>query len=100
MPATRPPNELTRLSPRPWDRVFERAASKSNTGGEMQRALPFVAIVCVVSGVAAAFVAARSANEVTPAHLYAAVMLAALGVAAEMLNYEQVKGAVSGSISL
>src|SRR5688572_22738901 len=100
MPTTRPPNELTRLSPRPWDRVFERAASHTNTGGEMQRALPFVAIVCVVSAIAGVCVALGSQGEVDSRHLSAAVMLAALGVAAEMLNYEAVKGAVSGSISL
>jgi HD-GYP domain-containing protein (c-di-GMP phosphodiesterase class II) len=33
-------------------------------------------------------------------HFYAALVLAAAGVAAEMLNYEHVKGGVSGSISL
>ena len=66
----------------------------------MQRALPFVAIVCAVSAITVAFVASRSVGEVTSGHIAAALMLAALGVAAEMLNYEAVKGAVSGSISL
>ena len=66
----------------------------------MQRALPFVAIVCVASGFAAAFVAAGGVGGIRPSHFYAAIMLAALGVAAEMLNYEYVKGAASGSISL
>ena len=66
----------------------------------MRRALPFVAIVCVVSGVAAWAVAATTVHEVTARHVYAAILLAALGVAAEMLNYEHIKGAVSGSISL
>jgi HD-GYP domain-containing protein (c-di-GMP phosphodiesterase class II) len=100
MPPTRRPTELTRLSPRPWDRVFERVASHTNTGGEMQRAIPFVAIVCLVSAIAAAFVASQSLGEVRREQVIAALMLAALGVAAEMLNYEAVKGAVSASISL
>jgi HD-GYP domain-containing protein (c-di-GMP phosphodiesterase class II) len=39
-------------------------------------------------------------TRVTAEHFYAAILLAALGVAAEMLNYEYVKGAASGSISL
>lgn len=66
----------------------------------MRRALPFVLIVCVVSAIAAGAVISRSAGEVTPTHLYAAFLLAALGVAAEVLNYEHVKGAVSGSIAI
>jgi HD-GYP domain-containing protein (c-di-GMP phosphodiesterase class II) len=100
MSVTRPPNELTRLSPRPWDRVFERAVSRASTGGEMRRAIPFVAIVCIASSVAVSVVASRSYAEVAASHFYAAIMLAVLGVAAEVLNYEHVKGSVSGSISL
>jgi len=100
MPVTRPSNELTRLSPRPWDRVFERAASRANTGGEMQRAAPFVAIVCLASAAAVAFVVSGGTPRAAADHVYAAVLLAALGVAAEMLNYEAIKGAASGSISI
>jgi putative nucleotidyltransferase with HDIG domain len=66
----------------------------------MQRALPFVAIVCAVAGLAVTLVAARTSGEVTRSHFYAAIMLSALGVAAEMLSYEHVKGAATGSISL
>src|SRR5687768_3470640 len=96
---TRPANELTRLSPRPWEGVFARASSRANSGSEMQRAVPFVVIVCVVAMTAAAIAIGGSTVKVTGPHLFAAVMLAGLGVAAEMLNYEQVKGA-SGSISI
>ena len=66
----------------------------------MQRALPFVAIVCAVAGLAVTLVAVRTSGEVTRSHFYAAIMLSALGVAAEMLSYEHVKGAATGSISL
>ena len=66
----------------------------------MQRALPFVVIVCIACGAAATFVAASGSTGITARHFYAAVILAALGVAAEMLNYDYVKGAASGSISI
>jgi putative nucleotidyltransferase with HDIG domain len=66
----------------------------------MRRAIPFVAIVCIASSVAVSVVASRSYAEVAASHFYAAIMLAVLGVAAEVLNYEHVKGSVSGSISL
>jgi HD-GYP domain-containing protein (c-di-GMP phosphodiesterase class II) len=64
----------------------------------MNRALPFVAIVCA-SALAAAFVVGRSGSATTSDQALAALLLAALGVGAEMISYEQVKGA-SGSISL
>jgi HD-GYP domain-containing protein (c-di-GMP phosphodiesterase class II) len=99
MPTTRPANELTRLSPRPWDGVLAGVSSRANSGSEKQRAVPFVAIVCVVAVGAVVAVASGSPFEVTGKHILAAVLLAALGVAAEMLNYEQVKG-LSGSISI
>jgi HD-GYP domain-containing protein (c-di-GMP phosphodiesterase class II) len=66
----------------------------------MQRAAPFVAIVCLASATAVAFGVNGGSTRVTAEHFYAAILLAALGVAAEMLNYEYVKGAASGSISL
>jgi HD-GYP domain-containing protein (c-di-GMP phosphodiesterase class II) len=66
----------------------------------MQRALPFVAIVCAVAGVAAAIVAMNGGAPPSTAHFYAAITMAILGVAAEMLSYEHVKGAATGSISL
>ena len=66
----------------------------------MQRALPFVVIVCIASSAAAAFVVAGGSVGLSARHFYAAVVLAALGVAAEMLNYDFVKGAASGSISI
>ena len=65
----------------------------------MQRAAPFVAIVCIASAAAVAFVVNGGSVRLTADHFYAAILLAALGVAAEMLNYEYVKGAASGSIS-
>lgn len=80
--------------------MFQRAVSRSNSGGEMQRALPFVAIVSVAAAVVAAFIGEPAGLRVTLNHAYAAVLLAALGVAAELLNYEQFKGAASGSISI
>jgi putative nucleotidyltransferase with HDIG domain len=64
----------------------------------MHRALPFVAIVCA-SAIAAALVVGRAAPSFVAAQAYAALLLVALGVGAEMISYEQVKGA-SGSISL
>src|SRR5688572_10407587 len=99
MPATRPANELTRLSPRPWEGVFAGVSSRANSGSEKQRAVPFVAIVSLVAIAAGVAVAVGTEFTVSGKHVLAAVMLAALGVGAEMLNYEQVKGA-SGSISI
>lgn len=66
----------------------------------MQRALPFVAIVSIAAAAVAALVGEPVGLRVTLGHAYAAVLLAALGVAAELLNYEQFKGAASGSISI
>jgi len=100
MSGPQPSNELTRLSPRPWQGIFERAVARSNSGSEMQRSLPFVGIVCAVAAVAVALVATRTAASVTADHFTGAIVLAALGVAAEMLSYEQAKGAASGSISI
>ena len=65
----------------------------------MTRALPFVAIVCL-SAVAAATAVAIRTPHVPLAQAYAAVMLVALGVGAEMLSYEHARKATSGSISL
>jgi HD-GYP domain-containing protein (c-di-GMP phosphodiesterase class II) len=66
----------------------------------MMRSLPFVCIVCAVAVLAVTIVVSGTAAQVTAPHVYGAIMLAALGVAAEMLSYEHVKGAASGSISL
>jgi len=63
----------------------------------MLRALPFVAIV-FLSAVLAAIVVFRSSPGVHAEQAYAALLLVALGVGAEMLSYEQVKG-TAGSIS-
>jgi HD-GYP domain-containing protein (c-di-GMP phosphodiesterase class II) len=65
----------------------------------MGRALPFVAIVCASALVAAAVVAIR-VPRVPLAQGYAALMLVALGVGAEMLSYEHSRKGTSGSISL
>ena len=100
MSANRQSNELTRLSPRPWDRVFEHTRTQRRPSTEMQRALPFVVVVGVAAALAAAFVAVRAPGPVTTDHFYAAVVLAAAGVGAEMLNYQHVKGGISGSISI
>ena len=90
-------SDLTRLSSRPWQGVFERGGVRSSS--EMTRALPFVAIVCV-SAIAAATVVAIGVPRVTMAQGYAALMLVSLGVGAEMLSYEHARKATSGSISL
>jgi len=66
----------------------------------MQRAAPFVAIVCLASAAAVTFVVSAGTPRSVADHVYAAILLAALGVAAEMLNYEYIKGAASGSISI
>ena len=65
----------------------------------MNRAVPFVVIVCL-SAVAAATVVGLSAPKFALAQASAALMLVALGVGAEMLSYEQVRKGTSGSISL
>jgi len=65
----------------------------------MVRALPFVAIVCA-SALAAAWYVAMGAARVSGPQVYAALMLAALGVAAEMLNFEQARKGTAGSIAL
>jgi HD-GYP domain-containing protein (c-di-GMP phosphodiesterase class II) len=64
----------------------------------MHRALPFVAIVCA-SAIAAALVLIGASPAVAWNQVSAALLLVALGVGAEMISYEHVKGA-SGSISL
>jgi HD-GYP domain-containing protein (c-di-GMP phosphodiesterase class II) len=64
----------------------------------MNRALPFVGVVCL-SAIAAAIVVGRASPGFPLNQVYAALMLAALGVGAEMISYEQMKG-TSGSISL
>jgi HD-GYP domain-containing protein (c-di-GMP phosphodiesterase class II) len=65
----------------------------------MARTLPFVVIVCM-SAIAAAVVVAVRAPRVPLAQGYAALMLVALGVGAEMLSYEHARKGTSGSISL
>jgi len=65
----------------------------------MSRAVPFVAIVFVSAIVAAAFVGITSPRP-TLDEAYAALMLVALGVGAEMLSYEHSRKGTSGSISL
>jgi len=65
----------------------------------MARALPFVAIVCA-SALAAATYVALASPRVASGQFYAALMLAALGVAAEMLNFEQTRKGTAGSIAL
>ena len=61
--------------------------------------MPFVAIVFVSAIVAAAFVGITSARP-TLDEAYAALLLVALGVGAEMLSYEHSRKGTSGSISL
>jgi len=61
--------------------------------------VPFVAIVFVSAIVAAAFVGITSPRP-TLDEAYAALMLVALGVGAEMLSYEHSRKGTSGSISL
>jgi HD-GYP domain-containing protein (c-di-GMP phosphodiesterase class II) len=65
----------------------------------MNRALPFVAIVCM-SAIAASVFVGLAAPKFVLDQVSAAVMLVALGVGAEMLSYEQVRKGTSGSISL
>jgi HD-GYP domain-containing protein (c-di-GMP phosphodiesterase class II) len=61
--------------------------------------MPFVAIVCVSSIVAALFVV-RAQPGLVVKQVIAAAMLAALGVGAEMLSYEHSRKGTAGSISL
>ena len=96
---SQPASDLTKLSPRPWQGVFERSEVRSSSGNEMARALPFVAIVCA-SALAAAIYVALASPRVVISQFYAALMLAALGVAAEMLNFEQTRKGTAGSIAL
>src|SRR5688572_17724501 len=65
----------------------------------MNRALPFVAIVCV-SAMAAAFFVGHAFPRIEARQVYGAVMLVALGVGAEMLSYEHSRKGTSGSIAL
>jgi HD-GYP domain-containing protein (c-di-GMP phosphodiesterase class II) len=65
----------------------------------MARALPFVAIVCV-SALAAAAVVFIRAPHAGLSQGYAALMLVALGVGAEMLSYDHSRKGIGGSISL
>jgi HD-GYP domain-containing protein (c-di-GMP phosphodiesterase class II) len=64
----------------------------------MARAIPFVAIVCASALASASYVAIVS--RATGTQVYAALILAALGVAAEMLNFEQMRKGTAGSIAI
>jgi HD-GYP domain-containing protein (c-di-GMP phosphodiesterase class II) len=79
--------------------VFERGGVRAESGSEMNRALPFVAIVCL-SAVAAALLVPLPASKVMAQQATAALMLVALGVGAEMLSYDHSRKNTSGSISL
>jgi HD-GYP domain-containing protein (c-di-GMP phosphodiesterase class II) len=65
----------------------------------MNRAMPFVAIVCA-SAIAATFFVGHAAPGFLLRDATAAAMLAALGVGAEMLSYEHSRKGTAGSISL
>jgi HD-GYP domain-containing protein (c-di-GMP phosphodiesterase class II) len=65
----------------------------------MNRALPFVAIVCLSALIAAGVLGLR-APHAPMGQIYGALMLVALGVGAEMLNYESTRKGTAGSISL
>ena len=72
---------------------------RAQSGSEMNRALPFVAIVCL-SAIAAACFVPLAPQKVLFQQTSAAVMLVALGVGAEMLSYDHSRKNTSGSISL
>ena len=72
---------------------------RADSGSEMNRALPFVAIVCLSAVVAACFVPLPQPKAMTQ-QAAAALMLVALGVGAEMLSYDHSRKNTSGSISL
>ena len=72
---------------------------RAESGSEMNRALPFVAIVCL-SAIAAALFVPLPPSDAMGRQVVAALMLVALGVGAEMLSYDHSRKNTSGSISL
>jgi HD-GYP domain-containing protein (c-di-GMP phosphodiesterase class II) len=91
-------DDVTRLSPRPWGRIFERVTSASASGGTPARGLPYVVLVCALS-VLSLVPITSGADWSNGSQLQAVAVFALAAIAAELINYEQLRGA-AGSIAL
>lgn len=87
----------TRLQPRPWDRITERASVAAPRDEADKRARPLVAVI-VVAAISSLAVLGSVNAKVSMQSLPLAVALVAIGLGAEFLSYNQTK-ATSGSIA-
>lgn len=94
--SSQPSEQIVRLSPRPWERAFERGDSRS-PDATAKRAIPFVAVVAIAAAIAA-YCVFRAAPVHNLKEIEAAVLLAGLGLAADLLYFEHTRGA-TGSIA-
>jgi len=88
--------QLVKLAPRPWERALERVETRPPVDSAV-RALPFVALVALAA-IGAGWVVVRAAPFQSYEQVQAGILLAALGLAAELLHFEHTRGA-TGSIA-
>lgn len=99
MHASSPPSEqLVKLSPRPWERALERGEGGVTANSTAARAVPFIVVVAV-SALLAGWAVWTTAPVKTMAEVQAVILLAGLGLAAELLHFEHTRGA-TGSIAI
>jgi putative nucleotidyltransferase with HDIG domain len=85
------------LSPRPWGRILERVPTTPVAQATTLRAAPYVLLIAAVA-LAAALAVRAGDGAISGRSVQSAVILAALGVAAELLNYQN-RGGASRSIA-
>lgn len=97
MPSRDSYNELPfRLQPRPWGRITERARSGGYNTDRAERALPLV-ILLAAGAVATVVVIARGDPNLSARTIGLAIALAALGLASELLSFDQSKVAAGSA---
>ena len=99
MHASSPPTEqLVKLSPRPWERALERGGVANTSNATAARAVPFVVVVAIAA-ILAGWVVVHTAPVRSLAEVQAVVLLAGLGLAADLFHFEHTRGA-TGSIAI
>ena len=88
--------DLVKLAPRPWDRALERVVARPalDSAG---RAFPFVVLVALAALIAGGVVI-HEAQVNGYSEVQAALLLAALGLGADVFHFEHTRGA-TGSIA-
>ena len=81
--------QLIKLAPRPWERALERVETRP-PADSAARALPFVALVALAA-IGAGWAVVRAAPIQNYEHVQAGILLAALGLAAELLHFEHTR---------